>query len=68
MTQAFSGKESTKKCFLGIFSKPKSDIQSPKCLGGGEGAWFRIGGAEDNFILYIEYCLLFAPVKKLRQD
>ena len=29
---------------------------------------FRIGGAEDNFIFYIEDCLFFAPLKKLRRD
>ena len=27
---------------------------------------FRIGGAEDNFIFYIEYCFFFVPVLKLR--
>ena len=29
---------------------------------------FRIGGAEDSFIFYIEYCLFFAPVKELKRD
>ena len=29
---------------------------------------FRIGGAEDNFIFYIEYCFFFVPVKKLRWE
>ena len=28
----------------------------------------RYGGAEDNFIFHIKYCLFFAPVKKLRRD
>ena len=27
---------------------------------------FRIGGAEDNFIFYIEYCFFFVPMIKLR--
>ena len=35
---------------------------------GGGAPCFRIGGAEDNFIFYIEYCLCFVLVKKLRQD
>ena len=35
--------------------------------GGGAGApCFRIGGAEDNFIIYIEYCFFFAPMMKSR--
>ena len=35
--------------------------------GEGEGApCIRIGGAEDNFIFYIEYCFFFVPVMKLR--
>ena len=25
---------------------------------------FRVGGAEDNFISYIEYCFFFVPVMK----
>ena len=29
---------------------------------------FRIGGAEDNFIFYIEYCFFFVPVMKLRWE
>ena len=29
---------------------------------------FRIGSAEDNFVIYIEYCFFFVPVKKLRRD
>ena len=27
---------------------------------------FRIGGAEDNFIIYIEYCFFFVPMMKSR--
>ena len=29
---------------------------------------FRIGGAEDNFIFYIEYCFFIVPVMKLRWE
>ena len=29
---------------------------------------FRIGGAEDNFIFYIEYCFFFLPGMKLRWE
>ena len=35
---------------------------------GGGAPCFRIGGAEDNFIFYIEYCFFFVPVMKLRWE
>ena len=42
-------------------------ITRSKTFAMGEGApCFRIGGAEDNFIFYIEYCFFFVPVMKLR--
>ena len=37
-------------------------------LRGGGAPCFRIGGAEDNFIIYIEYCFFFVPVMKLRWE
>ena len=37
------------------------------CVWGGAPC-FRIGGAEDNFIFYIEYCFFFVPVMKLRWE
>ena len=30
--------------------------------------YFKIGGAEDNFIFYIEYCLFFVSMIKLRWE
>ena len=38
----------------------------PAIRGDGGAPCFRIGGAEDNFIFYIEYCFFFVPVMKLR--
>ena len=35
-------------------------------LGEGGQPCFRIGGLEDNFIIYIEYCFFFVPMMKSR--
>ena len=53
---------------LFIFEAKTKIKKLPKLRAGGGAPCFRIGGAEDNFIFYIEYCLFFAPVKKLRWD
>ena len=48
---------------------PRGRGGSPPCpalWGGGGAPCFRIGGAEDNFIIYIEYCFFFVPMMKSR--
>ena len=63
MSKIFQG-EGAKNVFLAynvyLASKPSNSAPPPPC--------FRIGGAEDNFINYIEYCFFFVPVMKLRWE
>ena len=49
--------------------KEGSKKSARRCpLDGGAALCFRIGGAEDKFIFYIEYCFFFVPVMKLRRE